>query len=95
MYAATKAGIAHLARNFAKEWVRQGINVNTIQPGWMQTAINAEWFGSEESAKIIASLPRGRVIPQDALVEPLLFFCSDASKHVTGATLTVDDGISL
>ncbi len=95
MYAATKAGIDHLGRNFAKEWVRQGINVNTIQPGWMETAANAEWFGSDGSAKIIAALPRRRVVPQAALAEPLLFFCSDASKHVTGATLTVDDGISL
>lgn len=95
MYAATKAAVAHLGRNLAKEWVRQGINVNTIQPGWMKTAINADWFGSEESAKMIAALPRRRVIPQEALAEPLLFYCSDASRYVTGTTLTVDDGISL
>ena len=36
-YAAIKAGVAHLGRQFAREWVRQGINVNTIQPGYIDT----------------------------------------------------------
>ena len=95
MYAATKAGIAHLGRNLAKEWVRQGINVNTIQPGWVRTEINADWFDGKESGPAIQALPRRRVMPVDALIEPLLFLCSDASRHVTGATLTIDDGMSL
>ena len=40
MNAATKAGLAHLGRQFARDWVRQGINVNTLQPGWIPTEIN-------------------------------------------------------
>lgn len=95
MYAATKAGIAHLGRNLAKEWVRQGINVNTLQPGWVKTEMNADWFDGKESGPAIQALPRRRVMPVDALIEPLLFLCSDASRHVTGATLTIDDGMSL
>jgi len=95
MYAATKAGIAHLGRNLAKEWVRQGINVNTIQPGWVRTEMNAEWFDSDDSGPAIAALPRRRMMPLDTLIEPLLFLCSDASRQVTGATLTIDDGMSL
>ena len=95
MYAATKAGIAHLGRNLAKEWVRQGINVNTLQPGWVKTEMNADWFDGKESGPAIQALPRRRVMPVDALIEPLLFLCSDASRHVTGAALTIDDGMSL
>lgn len=95
MYAATKAGIAHLARNFAKEWVRQGINVNTLQPGWMETAINADWVASDAAQDEIAGLNRRRMVPIESLRDPLLFYCSDASRHVTGSLLTVDDGILL
>ena len=94
-YAATKAGIAHLARNFAKEWARQGINVNTIQPGWVLTEINREWYDSETSDAEISALPRRRMLEQTALDDMLLYLCSDRSRQVTGATFTIDDGQSL
>ncbi len=91
-YAATKAGVAHLGRQFAREWVRQGINVNTIQPGYIQTEIAGEWFQTEGGKAQIAAFHRRRLCPIEALDAPLLFLASDASRHVTGATLTVDDG---
>ncbi|MBA54817.1 MAG: short-chain dehydrogenase [Pseudomonadales bacterium] len=94
-YAATKIGIAHLGRQFAKEWVRQGINVNTIQPGWIHTEINDAWFNSEESKTAIAYLPRRRMLEANSLNDMLLYMCSDRSKAITGATLTIDDGQSL
>jgi len=94
-YAATKIGIAHLARQFAKEWARQGINVNTIQPGWIHTEINDAWFHSEESRAAIASLPRRRMQEQESLDDMVLYLCSDRSRAVTGATFTIDDGQSL
>lgn len=91
-YAATKAGVAHLARQFAREWVRQGINVNTIQPGYIQTEIAGDWFQTEGGQRQIASFHRRRMCPIEALDAPLLFLSGDASACVTGATLTVDDG---
>lgn len=94
-YAATKVGIAHLGRNFAKEWARQGINVNTLQPGWVLTDINRDWHDSDESTPAIAALPRRRMLPQTALDPMVLFYLSDASRHVTGSVMTIDDGQSL
>lgn len=91
-YAATKAGVAHLGRQFAREWVRQGVNVNTIQPGYVQTEIAGDWFQTEGGQRQIAAFHRRRMCPIDALDAPLLFLSSDASQYVTGATLTVDDG---
>lgn len=91
-YAASKAGVAHLGRQFAREWVRQGVNVNTIQPGYIQTEIAGDWFQTEGGQRQIAAFHRRRLCPIDALDAPLLFFCSDASRHVTGSTLTIDDG---
>lgn len=91
-YAATKAGVAHLGRQFAREWVRQGINVNTIQPGYIATEIAGDWFSTEGGQKQIANFHRRRLCPIEALDAPLVFLASDASAHVTGATLTIDDG---
>ncbi len=91
-YAAIKAGVAHLGRQFAREWVRQGINVNTIQPGYISTEIGGDWFETEGGKAQIAAFHRKRMCPIDALDAPLLLFASDASVHITGSTLTVDDG---
>lgn len=91
-YAAIKAGVAHLGRQFAREWVRQGINVNTIQPGYISTEIGGDWFETEGGKAQIAAFHRKRMCPIEALDAPLLLFASDASAHITGSTLTVDDG---
>lgn len=95
MYAASKAGLAHLGRQFAREWVRQGINVNSLQPGWIPTEINAEWFASERGKADIAGLHRRRLLDSDALDDMLIYLLSDRSRQVTGATFTIDDGQSL
>ena len=91
-YAATKAGVAHLGRQFAREWVRAGINVNVIQPGYIRTEIDGAWFDSEGGKAQIAAFHRKRMCPIEALEAPLLLLASDASQHITGAMLTVDDG---
>ncbi|MCW1402822.1 SDR family oxidoreductase [Novosphingobium sp. MW5] len=95
MYAATKAGIAHLTRQFAREWVRQGINVNCLQPGWMPSEINAEWFASERGKADIEGLHRRRLLESDALDDMLVYLLSDRSRQVAGSTFTIDDGQSL
>jgi len=91
-YAAGKAAVAHLGRQFAREWVRQGISVNTIQPGYIETEIAGDWFETEGGQRQIAGFHRKRMCPIDALDAPLLLLASDAARHITGATLTIDDG---
>jgi NAD(P)-dependent dehydrogenase (short-subunit alcohol dehydrogenase family) len=94
-YAALKAGIAHLGRNLAREWVRQGVNVNTIQPGYIQTEIAGDWFQTEGGKTHISSFPRRRLQPMNSLDDMMLYFSSDASACTTGAVIDVDDGQSL
>ena len=94
-YAASKAAVVHLGRQLAREWARLGINVNTIQPGYILTEIDAEWFETPGGKAQIAGWPRRRLTPIEALDAPMLFFASDASAYVTGAHVTVDDGQSL
>lgn len=94
-YAATKLAVQHLGRQFAREWARLGINVNVIQPGYIRTEIDGDWFDSEGGQRQIATWPRRRLTPITALDDPLLFFSSDASEYVTGAHISLDDGQSL
>ena len=94
-YAATKIAIAHLGRQFAREWARQGINVNTIEPGWIHTEMNDAWMQSAESAEAIEGLPRRHMQEPRSLYDMVLYLCSDDARAVTGATFTIDDGQSL
>lgn len=94
-YAASKAAVVHLGRQLAREWARSGINVNTVQPGYILTEIDAEWFATDAGQRQIATWPRRRLTAIAALDDPMLFFASDASAYVTGAHITVDDGQSL
>jgi len=92
IYSASKAAVAHLGRNLAKEWVRLGVNVNVIQPGYIQTELAGDWFCSEGGKAQIAGFNRRRLQPINSLDAPVLYLCSDDSAHTTGATFTIDDG---
>ncbi len=94
-YCASKAAVANLGRGLAGEWVRQGVNVNVIQPGFIDTELAGSWFETEGGKAQIASFPRRRLQPIESLDEPVVHFCSDASLHVTGAIYSIDDGQSL
>ncbi len=95
MYCASKAAVASLGRNLAGEWLRRGINVNVIQPGFILTEMAADWFASDAGKAQIASFPRRRLQPIETLDAMVLHLCSDASFGMTGTTITIDDGQSL
>ncbi len=94
-YAALKAGVEHLGRQFAREWIRLGINVNTVHPGIIPTGSNADWFAGEQGEAQIAGLPRRRLVDLGALDDIMLLLASDASRQLTGTAITIDDGQSL
>ena len=95
MYCASKAAVASMGRNLAGEWLRSGINVNVIQPGFILTEMADEWFASEAGKAQIAGFPRRRLQPIESLDHMVLHLCSDASSAMTGSVITIDDGQSL
>lgn len=94
-YSATKAGVVQMGKVMAREWMRKGINVNMICPGYIRTEINAAWFDCEGGAKQVQTFPRRRLMDESDLDVPLLFLASDLSRSVTGTAVTVDDGQGL
>lgn len=94
-YAASKAGVVQMGRTLAREWMRKGININMISPGYIRTELNEDWFSTEAGAKQISRFPRKRLMAQQGLDEMLLYLCSDASEYVTGAEFIMDDGQTL
>lgn len=94
-YAASKAGVVQAGRSMAREWARAGINVNTVSPGYIRTAINDAWFDTEPGMKQIARFPKRRLMGEEGLDAMMLFLCSDASDFVTGTNFVLDDGQTL
>jgi NAD(P)-dependent dehydrogenase (short-subunit alcohol dehydrogenase family) len=94
-YCATKAGVAMLGRSLAREWARQGININSVCPGFLETELNRDWFASEGGQKQIQGFPRKRLMVEADLDPMLLYLGSDAARAVTGSVFTLDDGQSL
>jgi NAD(P)-dependent dehydrogenase (short-subunit alcohol dehydrogenase family) len=94
-YCATKAGVVMLGKALAREWANQGINVNSICPGYIATDLNDEFLASDSGQKLIAGFPRRRLMQEGDLDGVVLHLLSDASRTITGAAFDVDDGQGL
>lgn len=91
-YCGSKAAAVMMARGFAKEWVRFGICVNALCPGYMLTDINREWFESDPGLEMIEELPRSRLMPEGAILPMMVQLTSDDSAYTTGGVFQIDDG---
>lgn len=104
-YGVAKAGVAHMARIAAAEVAHDGIRVNAIAPGGVDTAI---WDSSREFragvaaqgreatlAAMAATSPRGRFASADEIAGEIGFLLSDNAANVTGTVLVSDGGYSL
>jgi glucose 1-dehydrogenase len=94
-YNAGKAGLNQLAFTIAAELYPHRINVNVIEPGWIDTPGEHEAFGDDFMSKAGAALPWGRFgVPED-IGKAAVFLVSDDAEYITGAALRVDGGIWL
>lgn len=93
VYAALKAASVNLARNLAGEFGQDGITVNVISPGAIETGRNAAVLADPVyRAGIEARIPAGRIGTPDDCVGAALLLCSDAGRYISGIELFVDGG---
>lgn len=97
-YAASKAGLLGLTRGMALDFAPDGIRVNAVCPGVVQSgmmeAFLKSYANSEEKVKEIGqSIPLGRVGQPEDIAQAVYFLASPAAAYVTGATLVVDGGL--
>jgi len=94
-YNAAKAGLNHMAFTMAAELLKHRINVNVIEPGWIDTPGEHATLGSENIAAAAAKLPWGRLGTPADIGRAAAFLASDDADYITGTSLLVDGGFAL
>ena len=92
-YAAAKSAIGGLVKALSNEWASQGVNVNGIAPGYIETDNTKALREDEQRNKsILSRIPAGRWGQPNDFKGPTVFLASDASSYVHGTLLVVDGG---
>ena len=95
VYAMTKAGLVSLTKSFAREYGQQGVRVNAILPGVVETKLAAALVEDPGVQKWISRLPIPRAGQPADMVAGVLFLVSDHAAFTTGTTLVMDAGATL
>ncbi len=95
-YSASKAGAISVTRTLAKAWASEGIRVNGIAPGFVNTKFTKVMMeNSRRREALLAGIPLGRFGQPADMAHAALFLCSPLAAYITGHTLVVDGGATL
>ena len=95
-YSASKGGVLSMTRELGVQFARQGIRVNALCPGPVNTPLLQELFAkdAERAARRLVHVPMGRFGEPEEMANAVLFLASDESSFMTASTFLVDGGIS-
>src|SRR6476619_2434423 len=95
-YSASKGGVLSMSRELGVQFAREGIRVNALCPGPVNTPLLQELFAKDEerAARRLVHVPMGRFGEPEEMANAVLFLASDESSFITASTFLVDGGIS-
>lgn len=93
-YCMSKAAVAHMTRALADEWGRYKIQVNCLNPGYIVTELNRDYWETEPGKRLTSKLPGRRVGDPTDLDGALLLLAGAGSDFMTGSVIAVDDGMT-
>lgn len=95
-YAATKGALISMVKGLSTELAGDGIYVNCVAPGWVETDMSAPALNDPQSrAEIFATIPLGRVAKPEEIAAPILFLCTPHAGFITGEVFNVNGGAVL
>ncbi len=95
-YAATKGALISMVKGLSTELARDKIYVNCVAPGWVDTDMSSAALNDEKArAKVLGTIPLGRVATPQEIAAPILFLCTPQAGFITGEVLNVNGGAVL
>jgi NAD(P)-dependent dehydrogenase (short-subunit alcohol dehydrogenase family) len=92
-YAAAKHGVIGLSKAVAREYASQGIRVNALAPGLVETSMTKAWFDdSNIRSHFLTNTPIGRFAQPEEMARMVLFLCSNSASFTVGQVFVVDGG---
>ena len=91
-YAASKGAMISFVKSVAIEVAQQGITVNAVAPGWVDTEMCDIPYANGGKERIAGGIPVGRVATPEDIAFPAVFLCTDEARHITGINLNVNAG---
>ena len=94
-YAVAKAGLINFSRYLAKEWAAEGIRVNCLAPGPIDTPMVSGRFAGEAMEKLRSSVPLGTIGTPDQVAHAIDYLLSPAAAFITGTVMNISGGLVL
>ena len=91
-YTTAKAGVLGLTRHLAREWARDGITVNAISPGIVDTPMVRGSTDAARMKEVLAAIPMGRLADAAEIAALVAFLASDEAAYITGANVDIHGG---
>lgn len=95
-YSATKGALISMTKGLSTELIRDGIYVNCVAPGWVDTDMSRPALDDAKAGQeIMDTIPMGRVAKPEEIAAPILFLCTEHAGFITGEVFNVNGGAVL
>jgi NAD(P)-dependent dehydrogenase (short-subunit alcohol dehydrogenase family) len=92
VYAASKGGVTSMSRGLARTYAKDGITVNVVSPGGVDTPMMTDNQTDEQLQSFLQMVPIGRLATPEEIAAAVVFLASEQGRYVTGATLNISGG---
>jgi NAD(P)-dependent dehydrogenase (short-subunit alcohol dehydrogenase family) len=92
-YAAAKAAVLSMTKSLAKELVRSGVRVNTVNPGIIATPFHERFSTEQQFNSLVGAIPQGRPGKAEEVAQVIRFLASPAASHIVGECIEVNGGL--